>query len=128
MIIDRRSIAHMAADIKLVHFRLEAWGRWSHDRLPGQLPEVNTIGRLMEEGPGAGQSSAGPGDMPEAIAETDAAVAHLTGDDRRVLMEYYRAWAPREYLARRLKLSLRAFDAVLSRARWRVCGYLASTV
>jgi DNA-directed RNA polymerase specialized sigma24 family protein len=62
--------------------------------------------------------------MPEAIAETDRAVAHLTGDDRRVIREYYLRWAPREVIAKRLKLTLRRFDAVLNRARWRICGYL----
>jgi len=67
-------------------------------------------------------------DMPEPVAITDRAVAHLSGEDRAVIREYYLKWAPRELLARRLKLSLRRFDAVLNRARWRVCGYISSAI
>lgn len=125
---DRRARSHMAPEIQLVHLRLEAWSRWARDKAPGGWPERTILGRLIEEGPGASHGTGQVSDMPETVAITDRAVAHLSGEDRAVIREYYLKWAPRELLARRLKLSLRRFDAVLNRARWRVCGYISSAI
>lgn len=124
MIMDRRRANAMSAEMKLVHLRLEAWGRWAHDRLQ-PWPARTTLGRLIDEGPGAGHApQRESAEIPEPIAETDRAVAHLGDIDRRVVRAYYAEWAPVEQLARRQRMTLRQFQAVLTRARWRIVGFL----
>ena len=125
-IVDRRATSHMAPELKLVHLRLEAWGRWSRDKL-APWPERTVLGRLIEEGPSAGEAGRGVTELPEPIAETDRAVAHLGEIDRKVIRIYYTEWQPAEYLARRCGMERRRFDSVLNRARWRIAGYLAAT-
>jgi len=121
----RRSLSHMAPDVKIVHFRLEIWGRWAKDHVPGDWPERTVIGRLMEEGPGAGQTTARVMEIPEGIAETDSAVAHLAADERKVVVRFYTHWEPRPVMARSLRLKPRKFDAILNRARWRLVGWFS---
>jgi len=126
-IIDRRSMSHMAPDVRLVHMRLEAWAQWARDTAPGDWPKRTILGRLIDEGPGASHGTASVSDIPEPVAETDRAVAHLPPEDRKVIREFYLSWAPRELMARRLKLTPRRFDAILNRARWRICGFLCAS-
>jgi len=121
-----RAVNSMGADVKVIHYRLEAWARWSRDHVPGQLASRNTIGRLMDEGPGAGSATHIVLDMPEAILEMDKAIAHLTGDDRTVIRIYYLRWEPVKELASRARMTERRFTSVLNRARWRLSGYLAA--
>lgn len=123
---DRRALGHMAADIRIVHIRLEMWAKWARDKAPNGWPERTILGRLIEEGPGASQSSHTTSDMPEGIAETDRAVGHLPDEDRKVVRQYYLHWAPRDVMARKLRMPLTKFDSVLNRARWRICGYLSA--
>lgn len=125
--IDRRALNHMAPDVRLVHMRLEAWAHWAKDSTPGDWPKRTILGRLIDEGPGASHGTATVSDIPEAIAETDRAVAHLPPEDRKVIREFYLSWAPRELIARRLRLTPRRFDAILNRARWRICGFLCAS-
>ena len=122
---DGRSVSHMAPDVKIVHLRLEIWGRWAKDRPVGDWPERTVLGRLIEEGPGAGHQTAHGGDMPEGIAETDAAIAHLSGDEKRVVVTFYTRWEPRPVMARRLHVNVRQFDSILNRARWRLVGWFS---
>lgn len=124
--IDKRATSNMAPEIRMLHMRLEAWARWSREKTPGGWPDRTILGRLIEEGPGAGHSSTAPTEIPAAIAEIDRAVAHLTGDDRRVIREYYLRWEPREVLARRLRLTPKRLDGILNRARWRIVGFLSA--
>ena len=117
----------MAADIRIVHVRLEMWAKWARDKAPNGWPERTILGRLIEEGPGASQCSAGVSDMPEGVAETDRAVGHLPTEDRGVIRQYYLFWAPREMMARKLRMPVTKFDSVLNRARWRISGFLSAT-
>lgn len=123
---DNRVRSRMSGDTLLTHMRLEAWGRWSRDKL-APWPTRTVLGRMMDEGPGASHETTG-GEIPEAVQQTDRAVAHLGEVDRRVIRVYYTEWAPLEVMARRLKMRPRQFQAVLNRARWRVSGYLAATL
>lgn len=122
--IDGRCMSRMSDDVRIVHIRLEAWGRWAKEGMPGALPARTLLGRVIDEGPGAGQSQHQLGEMPEPIAQTDRAVAHLPHEDRKVIRTYYLHWQPRELLAEHANMSMRRFDAVLNRARWRLCGWL----
>ena len=124
--IDRRAMSRMAPDIKLVHMRLEAWGKWAKDRAPNGWAERTILGRLIDEGPGASHSTATVTEIPEAIAETDRAVAHLSGDELRVIKSYYMSWVPREILALRLRMRPKQMDRVLTRARWRLAGFFSA--
>jgi len=126
--IDRRSLSNMAPEIRVLHQRLEAWAKWSRERISTGWPERTILGRLIEEGPGASHSSGAPTAIPDAIAEMDRAVGHLTGDDRRVIREYYLRWEPREVLARRLRLTPKRMDGILNRARWRLVGFLSASL
>ena len=123
--VDKRASNHMSGEMKLVHLRLEAWGKWARDRI-APWPERTVRGRLIDEGPGAGHAAPGVAEIPEPIAETDRAVAHLGDIDRRIVRTYYVEWAPLEQLARRAKMSPRQFQNVLNRARWRILGYLSA--
>ena len=121
--IDRRSLSHMAPEVKLVHMRLEIWGKWARDKVPGDWPERTILARLIEEGPGAGQTTARVVEIPESIAETDTAVAHLGVDERRVVKAYYTQWASPDVVARHLRLKPRQMKSILQRARWRLVGW-----
>jgi hypothetical protein len=123
--IDRRSLSHMAPEVKLVHLRLEIWGRWAKDKVPGDWPQRTILGRLIEEGPSAGHITGSGVQLPEAVAETDTAVAHLAQDEKRVILAFYTRWEPRPTMARRLRLNVKRFDVILNRARWRLVGWFS---
>lgn len=125
---DSRCMNHMDPETKLVHARLEAWGRWSRDAEVRPFPRVTLLGRVIEQGAsGASQAGRPPIDMPDDIARVDAAVARLGAIDKRVVQTYYLRWEPIEVMARRNKMRVRQFQNVLRRARWRIGGYLAAT-
>lgn len=122
---DPRTMNNMDPETKEVHARLTAWGRWCRDTLMGAWPERTLLARLIEEGPsGASQGGPPPTSMPELIAKTDEAVAHLGEIDRGVIRLYYLTWEPVEVLAKKNGMRLREFQNVLRRARWRIGGYL----
>ena len=120
---DRRALSHMSPEVLLVHLRLEVWGRWAKDPNPGDWPERTILAKLIEEGPGASASTAKVPEIPPGIAETDRAVAHLAHDETLVIKTYYLHWAPMEILAKRARMPPRRFQAILSRARWRLVGW-----
>lgn len=122
-----RAMNHMDPDTKAVHCRLEVWGRWARDAHLRAWPEVTLLGKVIEEGPhGAFCAGQAVVQMPDAIAQVDAAVARLGEVDRRVVCKYYLEWAAPEVLARLLGMRVREFQSVLRRARWRIGGYLSA--
>jgi DNA-directed RNA polymerase specialized sigma24 family protein len=122
-----RILSHMDPETKIVHCRLEAWGKWSRDCHIPAWPEATLLARVIEEGPhGAFSSGKPPIHMPDSVAHVDAAVCRLGEVDRRVIRKYYLEWAPTEALARAVRMNVRQFKAVLHRARWRVAGYLSA--
>lgn len=122
MEIDRRSLSHMSPDLRPVHSRLQIWAQWAKEPLPGSFPARTWLGRVIDEGTDGARVHHQPGEMPEPIAKTDRAVSQLGHEDRKVIRAYYLYWQPRELLARHCRMSLRKFDAVLNRARWRLWG------
>lgn len=119
-----RALSHMDAETKVVHARLEAWANFVREPLNG-WPRRTQLGRLID-GEIVRSLDRQPVSMPDEIAITDRAVAHLREIDRRVVETYYLTWAPVEIMARRLKMRSRQFENVLKRARWRLGGYLAA--
>lgn len=118
---DPRTMNHMDAETKVVHARLEAWGKWARDAGLRAWPAETLLARVMEQGPmGAGQQGRPPISMPDEIATIDAAVTRLGDIDRRVVQTYYLRWEPLEIMARRHSLRARQFQNVLRRARWRI--------
>lgn len=123
---DSRSLSHMDPETKIVHVRLEAWGRWARDIETRAWPERSVLGRLIEEGPGAGQAGRPAGYVHPDIAAVESAVVRLPPKEREVVREYYTRWAPPEVVARRVRMGRREFGRVLYRARVRVSGYLTA--
>ncbi len=124
---DKRVMNHMDAETKLVHIRLEAWGRWNRGGMPREWPEVSMMGRIAEYGPnGASQQSAPPVSMSDDMARLDAAVTRLGDIDKRAIRSYYFHDDAVETLARRMKMRPRQFQNVLRRARWRLAAFLSA--
>lgn len=115
----------MDPDTKLVHSRLEEWGRWAKDSELRAWPALTLLGRVAEQGGyAASQQGRPPVSMPQSIAVVDAAVGRLGAIDRRVIQTYYLHWEPIEVMAARHHMRVRQFQNVLRRARWRILGFI----
>lgn len=114
------ALNHMDPDTKIVHMRLEVWGKLCADRLTG-YPRSTLLGRVIEFGmAGASQLGKGVEPIPDEVAETDAAIAKLNWTDRRAVSAYYTRNEPVEACAGRCHMRVRQFQNVLRRARWRL--------
>lgn len=114
----------MDPDTKMVHLRLEEWGKWAKGSEAKAWPQTTMLGRVIEQGPGASQSGRPPVEMPDPVAVVDAAVSRLGAIDRGVVQTYYIRWEPIEVMARRKHMRVRQFQNVLRRARWRILGFI----
>lgn len=115
----------MDTDTRIVHERLEQWGRWAKDSEATAWPKATLLGRVIEQGAsGASQQGKPPVQIPDAVAVIDAAVCRLGTVDRSVIQTYYLRWEPIESMARRHRMGVRHFQNVLRRARWRILGYI----
>jgi len=115
----------MDTDTRIVHERLEQWGRWAKDSEANAWPKSTLLGRVIEQGAnGASQQGKPPVQIPEPVAVVDAAVSRLGAVDRGVIQTYYLRWEPIEVMARRHQMRVRQFQNVLRRARWRILGYI----
>lgn len=117
-----RAMSHMAPEVKIVHARLEAWGKWAHEVLR-PWPERTWLGKLCDGELGRSENRA-PVTMPDHVAAVDAAVSSLGEIDRQVIKAYYCHSDPIELMARRCRMREAQFKNVLKRARWRLIGYL----
>ena len=52
--LDRRAFNRLAPELRITHIRCEAWGRWSKEKL-SPWPDRTILGRLIEQGPSAGE-------------------------------------------------------------------------
>jgi hypothetical protein len=122
---DSRCMNHMDADTKLVHARLEEWGRWAKEGDIRAWPAATYLARWIEQGiDGAAQQGKPPISMPPSVAIVDAAVCKLGDIDKAVIRTYYLRWEPVEVMARRHHMRVRKFQNVLRRARWRILGFI----
>lgn len=118
----RRTMNHMDADTKVIHARLEAWGRWARDTGIRAWPERTILDRLSKEGVTGGvKGTKPPISMPDDIAAIDGAVARLNETDKKAIQTYYIRWEAIDVSARRCSMRVRQFQNVLRRARWRIC-------
>ena len=77
---------------------------WRADRLRGGYPRRNPIGRLIDEGPGAGHLYAAERPLPYALAVLDRDIASLPTRSRKVLRlraDVHRD-SPMEVMAKRI--------------------------
>ncbi len=122
---DGRAMNRMDPETKIVHAKLEAWGSWAREAHLRAYPPSTLLGRMIEFGAqGSSQQGRPPVSMPDEIAHVDAAVAKLGDIDRRAVLAYYTYWDAPEICAKRARLSLRQFQNVLRRARWRIHIFL----
>ena len=122
---DPRSMNHMDPETKLVHAYLEQWGRETRDRVENGLPSTTLLGRVIEQGPGAGQSGRPPSDLSPRSAQMDALVSRLWQIGQRCIKRYYQHWEPMEVMARREGISASRMKEVLRRSRWLLNSWLA---
>lgn len=127
---DPRTMNRMDNEVKVTHARLERWGMWAKTSGVRAWPQVTLLGRIIEQGPvgAAIPTSAAITAIPKDIQEVDAAVSHLCEIDKLVIRTYYLEWAPMEVMARHRRMSVAKFRNCLTRARWRVTGYLRALV
>jgi hypothetical protein len=118
---------HMDPESKVVHIRLEHWGKLCADRW-SPWPHNTLLGKIIEYGlSGAAQAGKPMETIPEEVAETDAAVAKLNWTDKRAVSVYYTRQEPVEACAKRCHMRIRQFQNVLRRARWRIALHLNVT-
>ena len=79
------------ADLRLVDERLAAWGDWARSASSDNgWPPRTMLGKVIEEGfTGAAQGGPPPTQIPEAVAETDRAIAQLPPKYLRVVKIWY---------------------------------------
>lgn len=122
---DPRAMNHMDPETKLIHAYLEQWGRETRDRVENGLPSTTLLGRVIEQGPGAGQSGRPPSDLSPRSAQIDALVGRLWQIGQRCIKRYYQRWEPMEVMARREGISASRMKEVLRRSRWLLNTWLA---
>lgn len=121
---DPRALNHMDPDTKLIHAYLEQWGKETKDRDENGLPATTLLGRVIEQGPGAGQTGRPPSDLSPRSAVIDALVGRLWHIGQRCIKRYYQYWEPMEVMARREEISVSRMKEVLRRSRWLLNSWL----
>lgn len=120
---DRRVMNHMDPQTKEMHALLEQWGRETRDRPENGLPAVTLLGRVIEQGPGAGQPGRPPCDLSPRSAVIDALVSRLWAANREAIKLYYQRWEPMEVMARNLGVSSSQLKERLRRSRWLLASW-----
>lgn len=117
---DGRCANRMDEESRTVHQRLEGWARWAKSHLLSAYPSTTILARMIECGVVGAAAMAGPIEIPEAVAETDAAVKRLPMLEREAIYRYYLYWEPIEVTAKALNLVVRDLQRLLQRARIRI--------
>jgi hypothetical protein len=105
---------------RVVHRRLEAWASWNADTEARGFPLSTPIARMMKYGVAGAVAAPVPVEIPDAIADVDAAVGTLPQAEAQAIRRYYLRWEPIEASARALRLTPRQFQALLKCARMRI--------
>lgn len=117
---DARVMNRMDPETKLVHARLEAWGRWAKDRGIQGYPVQSLTEKAAQYGKlGIPQESNYRSEpmMPEDVAQVDAAIGRLWNIGQRCVKRYYTAWQPMEVMAKDERMSVSSMKEVLRRSR-----------
>jgi hypothetical protein len=125
---DPRAMNRMDPATKLVHARLEEWGRFARDRGIQGYPRQSLTEKAAQYGklgiPQESNYRAEP-TMPERIANVDGAICRLWGVGQRCVKRYYTTWEAPEVMAKMEKMELRRFQEVLRRSRELIGMWLA---
>lgn len=115
----------MRPEIAYADERLDAWASWVKGRV-GAWPVRTLLGRIIEQGISGAAQETGGAFMPDAMLETDRAVAHLHVLERRVIVEYYLTYASSEIKAARCGISRATFWRRLERGQMSIFRTLKS--
>ena len=121
---DARVMNRMDPATKLVHAMLEKWGKETRAGIENGLPSTTVLGRVIEQGPGAGQAGRPISHLSEQSARVDACVARLWQRAKRCVEHYYQRWEPIEVMARREGISVTQFKEIMRRSRYLVGSWL----
>jgi hypothetical protein len=117
---DPRAMNRMDPDTKLVHARLERWGRWAKDHGIQGYPKQSLTERAAQYGklgiPQESNVRAEPV-MPDDIAQVDIAICRLWGIGQRCVKRYYTKWEPMDVMAKEEGISESHMKEVLRRSR-----------
>jgi hypothetical protein len=103
---DPRAMNHMDPTTRVVHAMLEQWGRETRNEAENGYPSTTLLGRVIEQGPGAGQAGRPVSHLSEQSARVDVQVARLRERPRECVKMYYQRWEPMEVMARKLTVQL----------------------
>ena len=117
---DPRTMNRMDPATRLVHARLEEWGKWARDRGIQGYPRQSLTEKAAQYGKlGIPQESNYRTEplMPEDISNVDSSVSRLMGVGQNCVKRYYTEWQPPEVMAQQEGLTLRRFQEILRRSR-----------
>ena len=104
--------------------RLDAWASWVRGNQTAWPPST-LLARIIEEGAaGAAHGSSSVETIPEVVAQTDRAVAHIAPELRRVIKVYYLMHASSEIKAARCHISRATFWRRVKRGQLAVYNQL----
>jgi hypothetical protein len=115
----------MRVEVAYADGRLDAWASWVRGN-QGAWPPRTLLGRIIEEGASGASQGSGTESMPQAVADTDRAVARLDFELRKVTKVYYLTHASSEIKAVACRCSRATFWRRVERAQVQVyillCG------
>ena len=122
---DARRLNHMSKAVLGGHTFLEEWGKWCREH-PGAWPKRTVMGRVIEEGPGSGSGNTGvkPVVIPERVLILDRVVAQLPRSPRAVVRNFYLLGGRDEDCAKRMRMAISRFKALLRAGRLAVAGQM----
>jgi DNA-directed RNA polymerase specialized sigma24 family protein len=112
----------------VIEGRLTRWGRLARGRCEDLgIPERSVLGRMIEEGFGAGQvSDWSSRHLPDDVVEVDRAVAGLPKRYKRAVRVHYLTDLPTMVKAQLLHTSRRSFYLLVSAGKQGVCDRLVA--
>ena len=112
----------------VIEMRLGRWGRLARGRWENLgIGERSVLGRMIEEGPGAGQvSDWAAHHLPDDVVEIDQAVARLPKRRRRAVKLHYLTEWPSEVKAAELGVSRRGFYLLINCGKQGVYDWLVA--
>ena len=118
------------SDTDLIEIRLGRWGRMARGRWENLgIGERSVLGRMIDEGPGAGQvSDWSAHHLPDDVMEVDGAVAKLPKRYRRAVKLHYLTEWPTEVKAGILHTSRRSFYLLINAGKQGVYDRLAMRI
>lgn len=115
----------MQNEIAYADGMLDAWASWVRQSL-NAWPSQTLLGRIIKQGVSGAAQGGLIDTMPEQVARTDRAVAHIEQRLQRVTKVYYLSNAPSEVKAMRCGVSRATFWRLVPRAQLAVANELSN--